>query len=162
MSKLIPLTRRQFAIVDDADFDWLSQFKWCALPATSNGFYAVRRASSSGGLIYMHRFILGIESGDADHINRNKLDNRRLNLRAATRPQNMSNRLKLNRNGRASSQFKGVSLNKQLNKWHATISQKHIGYFTSELEAARAYDAAALLHFGEFARLNFPEGTDMP
>jgi len=90
--KHLPLSRGKISIIDDADFDWLSQWKWsCA----ANG-YAVRRKgageSEPGTVIYLHRVIMGFPTGkEVDHINRNKLDNRRSNLRIADRSLNASN-----------------------------------------------------------------------
>lgn len=90
---------------------------------------------------------------DIDHINRNRTDNRIANLRLSTRPQNSANRPPL-REGL----FKGVRLNQ--GKWCAQIRvnyrQIHLGCFETAAAAAVAYDAAALLYFGEFAYLNFP------
>jgi hypothetical protein len=161
MTKLIPLTKGQFAIVDDTDFDRLSQFKWCALELTHT-FYAMRneRQKETGNphRIYMHRLIMNTPSGfDTDHHDHDGLNNTRANLRICTRVQNTRNARP--RGGR--SEYKGVSWHNQRNKWITRIrfdgTQKHVGIYTSESEAARAYDAAALLHFGEFARLNFPQ-----
>jgi len=92
-----------------------------------------------------------------DHINQIKDDNRIENLREATRSQNGMNRSSYN--GTAS-QYKGVGWHKHANKWNAYIQingkKIHLGYFTIEIEAARAYDRAAIEHFGIYANLNFP------
>ena len=90
--KELVLSRGKLAIVDDADFDWLSQWKW----SYATVGYAVRRKRASedkpGTIVYMHRAVLGFPTAkEIDHINRNKLDNRRLNLRAATRRSNAAN-----------------------------------------------------------------------
>jgi hypothetical protein len=83
MSKLIPLTQGKFAIVDNADFDWLNQWKWYAVKSY-NTWYA-RRFSS----IPMHRQIMSAPSGtEIDHRNHNGLDNRRQNLRFSTSAEN--------------------------------------------------------------------------
>src|SRR5689334_16735192 len=122
MTKLIPLTRGQSAIVDDTDFEWLSQWKWCALPThRKDGYYAVRRTPNSNGkLLFMHKFILGATTNQGDHINGNKLDNRRDNLRPATRKQNLFNRCKPNRKKPQTSQYKGVYLcQERKKKWSA-------------------------------------------
>ena len=92
----IPLTQGKVALVDDADFDWLNQWKWYAAKAVSNGaFYARRTINETGTSIHMHRAILGLEPGDprrADRIRRDgTLDNRRDNLRIATQSQNITN-----------------------------------------------------------------------
>jgi hypothetical protein len=115
----------------------------------------------------MHREILGLNHGDrslVDHRNGNTLDNRRCNLRLATRAQNVFNTAK--RKAKATSKYKGVTWSKQASsngtkydgKWRAQIRHNskliHIGMFTNELEAARAYNSKAKELFGEFARLN--------
>jgi hypothetical protein len=110
----------------------------------------------------IHRLILGLTADDkvmVDHINRNGLDNRRENLRLATCSQNQFNKGAI---GRTSS-FKGVSLAKKNNKWQALVCKdkklKWLGYFLTELEAAQAYDNAAVILHGEFALLNFPRAS---
>lgn len=95
--KRIQLTKDQYAIVDDTDFNFLNQFKWCL---HSKG-YACRnsyeRGRSRPKLRYMHREILGLDNSRSlidvvDHINRNRLDNRKLNLRVVSRKENLLNR----------------------------------------------------------------------
>jgi len=151
MSKLIPLTKGQFAIVDDADFDWLMQWRW----HVSEKGYAIRYSNRKR--IRMHRFITGVPLGEeVDHKNRNKLDNQRHNLRPATRAQQAYNRSK---HKITTSPFKGVYWDKQKNKWHARIKLNrkfiHLGFFASDADAAKAYDEAAYIYFGEFAATNF-------
>ena len=95
-----------------------------------------------------------------DHINHNGLDNRKANLRHATRVQNNRNRLIIKRKG-ASSKYKGVSWRKRKKRWHARIHvngrYKFLGYFKEEINAAKAYDKAAKKYHKEFASLNFPD-----
>lgn len=149
--KQITLTRGMFAIVDDADFDTLQKYNW---QMHKHG-YATRKKGL--GHISMHREIMNPPSGfDVDHINGNKLDNRRANLRICSRHENTFNQgLRSNNN----SGYKGVSWRKQERKWIAQIQangkRKTIGYFDSAIEAARAYDNAAIEAYGEYARLNF-------
>ena len=140
------------AYVDAADYEWLSQFHW----HMDNG-YAIRREGSK--TIYMHREIMKAPKGMiVDHKNRNKLDNTPDNLRVGTRQENLRNAGK--RIG-TTSRFKGVSRKKGRDVWTAQIGidrdVKSLGTYYDEIEAARAYDQAAVEHFGEFARLNFPE-----
>ena len=150
--RLIPLTQGQNAIVDATDFDWLSQWNWCASWCQfTQSFYAVRDK------VKMHRVILGATKGkEVDHQNHNTLDNRRNNLRECTCAQNKMNR-------RRSRRFRGVTWDGPTERWRAQIQAngKHmyIGLFYSEQEAALAYDAAAKIHHGEFATLNFPQGS---
>ena len=109
--------------------------------------------------IYMHMEILGDCDGrEIDHINGDKLDNRRSNLRFCTRSQNSMNHVLQSNN---TSGYKGVWLRATTHHWQAEImiNQKHIrlGAFLSAEDAARAYDRAARKYFGEFAKLNFPD-----
>jgi len=160
--KKIPLTQGKFAIVDDEDFDCLNQWKW---QATFDGYnwYAVRAVKYDGKRTsqMMHRQILGLAADDkrqVDHCNRNGLDNRQENIRICNSSQNQHNGKK-NKHG-LSSQYKGVSWHKQVQKWTAqlVVFGKHLylGCFNNEVDAAKVYDKAAVEHFGEFARVNFP------
>jgi hypothetical protein len=154
--KTIPLTQGKVALVDDADFEFLSQFKWHLKRPSKKArvLYAVAHqpnTTRNSTKLRMHRLLLP-GAKEVDHINGDGLDNRRQNLRAATKPQNMSNMQKHRDN---ESGFKGVSRHQK--RWCARIRNEFIGVFQSPLEAAKAYDAAALALFGEFARLNFPE-----
>lgn len=92
-----------------------------------------------------------------DHINGDGRDNREANLRRASFSQNSQNRRKINR--LCGSQYKGVWLDKKTRKWRVQICfggrKKHLGYYSDEAEAARAYDAAALRYHGRFAKVNF-------
>jgi hypothetical protein len=160
MMKYIELTQGKSAIVDDADYERLSCWKWFA----HSGGYAVRNAPMVAGvrygILYMHRLIVDAPtSTEVDHINGNKLDNRRSNLRICDPSLNQANR-KIRQN--TTSQFKGVRYRADRKKWEARIKVKgrgmFLGYFGAETQAARAYDTAAVLHFGEFARTNFQEG----
>jgi len=158
-TRLIPLTQGKFAIVDAADYDWLSSFKWHA-HKVKRTFYAARgiRLDGKQRQDRMHRVIMG--AGDdhiIDHINRDGLDNRRANLRLCTLSENARNTH--SRKG-ASSAYIGVSWHKRSGKWLARLKvagrDKYLGVFYCEADAAHAYDAAARNHFGEFANPNFP------
>lgn len=156
--RTIPLTQGQFAIVDAADYDWLNQWKWHADWAkTSQSFYARRKLSKAEGgtgrIITMHRQILGFPVGmDVDHKNHDSLDNRRTNLRKATRSQNVFNtfRQSVNKSG-----YKGVFWS--AGKWRATIGLNkkliYLGRFDDPAVAHQVYLKALKLHAGEFSCL---------
>lgn len=152
----IRLTQGRFAIVDPEDYEALSRHKWCAAK-DGNTYYAVR--SQAYKQIRMHREILKVGGGlVCDHINHDGLDNRKANVRICTRQQNSRNR---RAQEGTTSRYKGVDWNKRLQKWRARIylngRARFLGYFSSEIEAAKAYDRAARKYHGEFASLNFPE-----
>src|SRR6266851_8668054 len=121
--RLIPLTQGQNAIVDTADYDWLMQWNWCAWwSKDSKSFYAERGEKHNGHkrTIYMHRTIL--ECGpnqETDHHDRNTLNNRRYNLRKATKSQNRNNQ-KIRSDNKSG--YKGVSWDNRKNKWIAQIA----------------------------------------
>lgn len=159
MTKEIPLTQGKVALVDDEDYERLSRFKWYA-NKNRRIWYA---CTNQNQLILMHRLILDAKPNEAcDHINRDGLDNRRSNLRIATNQQNHWNQAKCrHRNGLpVSSVYKGVSFKRHRGRWEAAIvvqgRQVYLGRFLNELDAALAYDRAALHFFGCFARPNFP------
>jgi hypothetical protein len=163
--KEIPLSRGLVAQVDDRDYATLMRLApWhaCKGPRT---FYAVHSyANGIGrggpiGKLLMHHVIIGRKYGgrDLDHADGNGLNNQRANLRWSTRAQNRANSAK-QRTG--ANKFKGVSFIARLSKFQAYIGskpKKYLGVFTSEEDAARAYDAAAIEIYGEFACLNFPQ-----
>jgi hypothetical protein len=158
--KTIPLTRGLVAVVDDEDYEALASHNWLTVRGRRT-MYAARHQPRAEGhrMIFMHRVLLGLPVGapfDGDHINGDGLDNRRHNLRVATRLENLRNSGK---RGGTTSQFKGVCLFRRTGRWQAYIRtddrRLHLGYFATEREAAEAYDIAARLHFGSFARPNF-------
>ncbi len=159
----IPLTQGTFALVDDKDFDYLNQWKWCVY--NKNNFLYVIRGIKKGNKtisVRMHRVITGAPKGmEVDHRNHNGLDNSRCNLRICTRSQNQHNQ-KLRAKSKTS-KYKGVCWNKSDNRWYALIGlhgkQFFLGSFKNEIEAARAYDAKAMELHGEFAYINFREET---
>ena len=155
----IALTKGQFALVDEVDFLTLGSLSWYA-HRSATGFYAARTFVENGVKRnrYLHRVIANPKPGeDVDHINSNGLDCRRSNLRCCTRLENLRNNQK-KKPGRSASRFKGVVFHRINSKWQARIAigGKHqsLGYFHLEEDAARAYNGAAILHFGEFAHLN--------
>jgi hypothetical protein len=157
--RYIALTRGKFAIVDAADFEWLSQHKWYYC-VTAGGAYAARRCKGTN--LLMHRVIMQTPKGMVvDHINHNGVDNRRANMRNCTTRQNVWNS-KPEKGG--TSPYKGVCWSKAMRQWEATITvhgkRIYIGFFDDEIEAAHAYDRAARRHFGPYAYLNFPDQSD--
>lgn len=158
MAKEIKLTKGQFAIVDDEDFDYLNQFCWVAIEVRRNCYQAYSNIKKNGKriAILMHRIIMSAPCGmEVDHINRNSLDNRRSNLRLATRAENSRNR-KPHSNNKLG--LKGVIFCKKTNAFRARITFNketfQIGYFDSAEAAALAYNQKAKELHGEFAYLN--------
>lgn len=154
----ITLTQGKSVIVDKVNVDKLLKIgKWLAL---FNGFkwYAIRRVKNKKGKwdhLYMHRFLTGAPKGkEVDHKNGNGLDNRISNLRVCSPSENQHNRGRQKNN---KSGFKGVSFNKERNKFQVFIAlnSKHIyiGQFNSAEEGASAYAIAAKKYHGKFAKL---------
>ena len=144
--KEIQLTQGKVAIVDDEDYPELLKYKWCAYKG-GNTFYAARASprdpiTHKSSLILMHAVIAGTPKGmETDHINGNGLDNRRENLRVATRRENMQNW-----HPPKTSRFPGVNWDKGAQKWRAQIEvngkNHHLGLYSDEDAAARRYQIA--------------------
>jgi len=154
-ARWIPLTKGQFALVDEEDYGKLSEWGWTYHKSSG---YALRYSQ-----ITMHRQIMNLlnispKEIQVDHINHNKLDNRKVNLRTVSRQQNRFNLSKYKNN---TSGFKGVSWHRNHQHWVARIQVDNrpiaIGSYNDKIQAAKAYDEAAKFYHKEFAYLNFPE-----
>lgn len=166
--KLIFLSQNKIAFVDDEDYERANAFCWSAKKGTST-FYGKRGILYYGEnrkrhtlTIKLHRFILGITDPkiEVDHVDGNGQNNVRSNLRACSHQQNS-----YNRPPKPKYRYKGVypSRNKIKFYAHIQIEGKNVslGVFDTEKDAAGAYDQAAIVHYGEFARLNFPQQSDI-
>ena len=157
----ISLTKGKVALIDDADYWLIPQFKWQYAKAknakTGYAQTGIRKEDGSWTTLPMHHFLLAVTDGyEPDHIDRNGLNNQRHNLRIANKNQNKYNTTS---HRGSSSIYKGVYWKKDRKKWlvRAQINGKrmYLGYFTDEVQAAHAYDEAARKYHGEFACLNF-------
>jgi len=160
----IYLGENEWTLVSPFDYYWLKNLNWY-LNGNGKEFYAFRNVKVGPGktkMVSMHRQIMDPPQHLlVDHRNNNSLDNRRANLRLATHAENACNRPKIRT--KTSSRYIGVYLEKRTGRYTSKIrvngKRLWLGRFTSETDAARAYDAAAKKYHGEFARLNFSDGT---
>jgi hypothetical protein len=153
----VPLTQGQVALVDEADAEAVMAHKWYA-QRIDHVWYAQRSFKTADGKWRkerLHTFLTGHSL--TDHVSGDGLDNRRANLRPATKAENARNRPAQSNN---TSGYKGVGWDATRGKWRAQIkapgTPRYLGRFGSAEDAARAYDAAARQAFGAFAWLNFP------
>jgi hypothetical protein len=148
------------AWVDDDDYARLEPYTWYAVKRRHT-FYA-QTSPRDGTRVYLHRMIAGPDAPEVDHCNGNGLDNRREDLRPATRQQNSFNMKHRVRN--VTSAFRGVYWSKDKQGWVAQIKVNYkttcLGTFSTDAAAVLAYDAAARERFGAYARLNFPFGVE--
>lgn len=154
----VQLSRGKFTLVDHADFDWLDQWNWQAIPSGQT-FYASRARrrgeARPSTVVLMHREIMDASNElEVDHINGDGLDNRRSNLRLVTRTENLRHRSTF-RNSKSG--FKGVQYNSANGKWRATLN---LGTFDTAEEAARAYDRVIRRLFGSLAKTNFDDADE--
>lgn len=154
--KKILLTQGKFALVDNEDFEYLNQWKW----GFDNGYarrtvnYRKPCGKRTMATVFMHRLILCVDGKNlVDHVDGDGLNNQKNNLRLCNHSQNARNQKakRISMSG-----FKGVHLHN--GRWCARImvdnKRVHLGYFNEREQAAKAYNAAAKKHFGEFARIN--------
>lgn len=150
----VKLTQGKVALVDDEDFERINQHKWYA-QKREHTFYAVRKLSRENGKqerVYMHREVMSVPKGvEIDHRFGDGLDNRKENLRRASRQQNACNQglRKDNTSG-----LKGVS--RFRSRWRADIrhgnKKIYLGLFATDAEASQAYATASQKFFGAFQR----------
>ena len=157
----IKLTRNQFTIVDDDDYYRVNQFKWRANYSSSvKKYYAIKElyictchSKRYRMNIHLHKYIMNCpDNMQVDHINGDTLDNRKSNLRICTHQQNNWN--KKPANVKKTSKFIGVCWCKNNKTWRANIKinnrQTHLGYFKTEIDAAKQYNKIAKKIRGEF------------
>ncbi len=160
--KKIKLSQRKYALVDDEDYEYLNQWKWCVCKRKKTS-YAIGLIKINGcrTQVLMHRLIMNTPPiMETDHIDHDGLNNQKSNLRNCTKQQNA-----WNRQATGSSKYRGVSVYFVTHKHciskyiaaHISVNSKsvHLGHFKTEEDAARAFDQAAKKHHGEFANLNF-------
>lgn len=149
----IPLSRGGYTLVDDENYEFLSQWKW----------YTGTKGYIQGKIdkipVLMHRVVTGCKKGElVDHRDGDKRNNQKSNLRICSNRENLRNRGKTRAN---KSGYKGVHWDKKGKKWNAHIMVNYksiyLGVYSDKKEAARAYNEAALKYHGEFAKLNSVE-----
>jgi len=159
--KRIKLTQGKFALVDDGDFKKVNQFKWFTVKGNGDTWYARRtgwdKEKKIRLTISMHRFILNARPGtEIDHEDLNGLNNQKSNLRFCSNMQQSANR-KAYKNSKT--KIKGVIWHKRDKIFEAAIRVNwkliYLGRFHDKMEAAKAYDRAAIKYFGSFSKGNF-------
>ena len=148
--KIITTSKNEEILIDEEYYTDLNKYSW---HIKSSGYACAR---ISGKLQLMHRYLLNAKSNEIiDHINGNKLDNRKLNLRYSNPLNNAHNKTKLEN---TTSKYIGVHFYKSRNKYVSALTKAgkkyHLGYFETEKEAALAYNTKAIKLYGEYANLN--------
>lgn len=166
---LIPLSQGRFSQIDAEDAERVCRHKWC-LATGSHGRQVSATASINGMRVYLHRFIMNAQPHELyDHIDRDRLNNSKSNLRLCNKSQNGANRFnKLGRSG-----FRGVMITRR-QEYRARVEHHEKEYLgpirKTATDAAKDYDILARRFFGDFATLNFPQlsggpslgGSDQP
>ncbi len=148
----IELTHKKYSVVDEDDVERLRGIRWHFVGGKHRGGKGYGYTNINHSAVSMHQFLLGCpfpKGGTIDHKNGDGLDNRKENLRFASYSHQRQNS-GIRRNNTTG--FKGVIKRKY--RYSAVISGKHLGYFKDKVEAAKAYNEAAIQLFGQFARLN--------
>lgn len=150
---IIYTRKKQKILIDEEDFDKIKNFTWCVTGGYARSRYP-RDKNNKQKQINMHRLIMNVTDPkiQIDHINMNKLDNRKQNLRTCNQSQNQANTLAAKRNKTG---FKGVRF--KTGKYEAVIwkdKQIYLGRYNTAQEAAKVYNKKAKELFGEFANLN--------
>lgn len=155
--KTIPLTKGLVALVDDGDYEKVSVLKWHAhtLDRTAYAAHSFPDGTNRQKKVMLHRLLLNALPGEfVDHIDGNGLNCQRANMRKCTLTENNRNRRVATK---TKSGFKGV-LETPYGRWRSVIyfdyKTVHLGTFSTAIEAAKAYNRAALKAWGAFARLN--------
>ena len=154
MKEIYLANSKGIALVDNENYEWLNSFKWYLC----NGYARTsKKINNKVEKIFLHHLIMGkpINKMEVDHIDRNGLNNQKLNLRIATHSQNNMNKPSYNN---VTSKYKGVHWFKRDKKWVVQIGingkHYHVGKFDNEIDAAKAYNKKAIELHGEFAYLN--------
>ncbi len=160
--KKLKLTQNKVTIIDDEDYEKFNQFKYRIRKNGWGQIYAVRTGprlnEKRSKDYYLHREIMGVTDRkmQIDHINGNSLDNRKENLRVCTNAQNSRNSklAKNNTTGYKGVSWSGSKKNKYVAQLHTKGKHIHLGNFDNPIDAALAYNKAAIEYFGEFAKIN--------
>lgn len=164
MTLTIAVRPTSLALIDEADAEIIAGWNWQLDRVGYARGFRWSREKKDMVKVYMHRLILGLtdRAVEVDHINHDRLDNRRVNLRLTDRRMNCAYSFRTP----GASGYRGVKLDKRNGRFDAHISvngkKVHLGAYAEVELAARAYDAAARIHHGEFAILNFPDDLAPP
>ena len=154
----VTLSNGMVALVDDEDYELVAGSVWHYALRRNTGYACknVKKADGKWTQVLMHRALTNFGRAHIDHVDGNGLNNQKSNLRAATVSQNSANARK--RRHKTSSPYKGVCWDKHKGKWMAYIqasgARRFVGYFDTDLEAAQAYNRAAVAASGEYAKTN--------